>query len=179
MLSLRDRSQRRLKTVELIVERGEPTPRRQDCRRTTADPSRSCGRIHVSALHHERMANVKSRKLSKDTATSDVSRRPVDLSPVKALISLIVERCKPVSVWLFGSRARGEERDDSDWDLLVVLPDSVSEEELYDSLSPWHLRRLTRVNADVVYCNDSDFAEAISVPNTLAYEVARNGLAIA
>ena len=117
--------------------------------------------------------------MSKDNTLPDVSGRPVDLSPIRVLISVIVERCKPVSVWLFGSRALGEAREDSDWDLLVVLPDSVAEEDLYDSLSPWHLRKMTRVNADVVYCNDSDFAEATSVPNTLAYEVARNGLAIA
>ena len=117
--------------------------------------------------------------MRKDSASTDASRPPVDVSPIRALVSLIVERCRPVSVWLFGSRARGQAREDSDWDILVVLPDNVAEEDLYSSLSPWRLRKLTRVNADVVYCNDSEFAEATSVPNTLAYEVAKNGLVIA
>jgi predicted nucleotidyltransferase len=121
---------------------------------------------------------MRDRRLSEDTAF-DASRLPVDTSPIRALVSLIVERCRPVSVWLFGSRARGEARNDSDWDLLVVLPDNVAEEDVYSSLSPWRLRKLTRVNADVVYCNDSEFAEATSVSNTLAYEVAKHGLVIA
>ncbi len=103
----------------------------------------------------------------------------IDLSPIKALIALILERCKPVSVWLFGSRAKGQARKDSDWDLLVVLPDETPEEEMFNKLPPSQLYRLTKVNADVVYCNDTEFAEATSVPNTLAYEIARTGVVIA
>ncbi len=105
--------------------------------------------------------------------------KSIDLSPIKSLIALILERCKPVSVWLFGSRARGQAREDSDWDLLVVLPDETSEEDMFDNLPPRQLRRLTKVNADVIYCNDTEFAEATSVPNTLAYEIARSGVVIA
>ena len=33
------------------------------------------------------------------------------------------------AIWLFGSRARGDARPDSDFDLLVVLPDGQREEE--------------------------------------------------
>ena len=102
----------------------------------------------------------------------------VNLKPIETLVNLIVERCAPVSVWLFGSRARGDAREDSDWDLLIVLPDETAEDELYASLSPWHLRRLTRTNADVVYCNEREFAEGANVPNTLAYEIVRSGVPI-
>ena len=104
---------------------------------------------------------------------------PIDLSPIKALIAVILERCKPVSVWPFGSRAKGQAREDSDWDLLLVLPDDTPEEEMFDELPASQLHRLTKVNADVVYCNDSDFAEATAVPNTLAYEISRTGVVIA
>ncbi len=103
----------------------------------------------------------------------------IDLSPIKALIALILEQCRPVSVWLFGSRAKDQAREDSDWDLLVVLPDDTPEEEMFDKLPASQLHRLTKVNADVVYCNDTEFAEATSVPNTLAYEIARTGVVIA
>ncbi len=103
----------------------------------------------------------------------------IDLAPIKALIAVILEHCKPVSVWLFGSRAKGQAREDSDWDLLVVLPDDTPEEEMFDRLPASQLHRLTKVNADVVYCNDTEFAEATSVPNTLAYEIARTGVVIA
>jgi predicted nucleotidyltransferase len=38
-------------------------------------------------------------------------------------VNRIVAQLDPVEVWLFGSRARGDHRPDSDIDLLVVLPD--------------------------------------------------------
>ena len=104
--------------------------------------------------------------------------RSVDLTPIRTLLDVIVERCKPVSVWLFGSRARGTARADSDWDLLVVLPDEVPFEEHDDVVNPVQLRRLTRVNADVLSCGSTDFVDATSIPNTLAYEIARTGFPV-
>lgn len=44
------------------------------------------------------------------------------------LVRRIRERYQPDQIWLFGSRARGDARDDSDWDLLVVVPDDASGE---------------------------------------------------
>ncbi len=38
-------------------------------------------------------------------------------------------------VLLFGSRARGEERKDSDWDILIVLPKAVLQQSDYDQVS--------------------------------------------
>src|SRR4051812_19985392 len=40
----------------------------------------------------------------------------------------LVAMLRPDAIWLFGSRARGNHRDDSDFDLLVALPDGLSEE---------------------------------------------------
>ena len=37
----------------------------------------------------------------------------------------LVAQLRPDEIWLFGSRARGDHRPDSDIDLLVVLPDSL------------------------------------------------------
>jgi hypothetical protein len=37
----------------------------------------------------------------------------------------LVAILKPRTIWLFGSRARGDAREDSDFDLLVVLPDGL------------------------------------------------------
>ncbi|TIL76114.1 MAG: nucleotidyltransferase domain-containing protein [Mesorhizobium sp.] len=42
---------------------------------------------------------------------------------IKPLIDEIRLRLSPDSIWLFGSRARGDNRPDSDWDILVALPD--------------------------------------------------------
>ena len=41
------------------------------------------------------------------------------------MVRRLVEKFHPISIYLFGSRARGEQTQDSDYDLLVVLPDSL------------------------------------------------------
>ncbi len=49
-------------------------------------------------------------------------RNPVELLP--EMIDRIVRGFDPLQIILFGSRARGDARDDSDIDLLVVMPDA-------------------------------------------------------
>ncbi|MBS3061600.1 MAG: nucleotidyltransferase domain-containing protein [Candidatus Diapherotrites archaeon] len=40
--------------------------------------------------------------------------------PVQKLVARIKQRFLPAQIILFGSRARGEERNDSDWDILII-----------------------------------------------------------
>jgi predicted nucleotidyltransferase len=44
------------------------------------------------------------------------------------LVKRLVVLYEPEQVWLFGSRARGDARDDSDWDLLIVVSDDAPPE---------------------------------------------------
>jgi len=107
------------------------------------------------------------------------SRAPrLDLSPIERLIGLIEERCRPAAIWLFGSRAKGTAGPESDWDLLVVLPDSVPFEQQDELVDAIQLRGLSRVNADILSCGESDFRAATNIPNTLAYEIARTGFPV-
>ena len=52
-------------------------------------------------------------------------------------IKTVARRCLPSgsSLLLYGSRARGEEGKDSDWDLLVLVNKPKLEESDYDNLS--------------------------------------------
>ncbi|MBN8990588.1 MAG: nucleotidyltransferase domain-containing protein [Rhizobiales bacterium] len=50
-------------------------------------------------------------------------------SAIAFLRDRLVAELKPESIWLFGSRARGDARPDSDFDMLVVLRDGLSDEE--------------------------------------------------
>ncbi len=102
----------------------------------------------------------------------------LDLSPIKRLLALIEERCRPVAVWLFGSRAKGTAGPESDWDLLVVLPDSVPFEQQDEVIDAIGLRSLSQVDADILSCGESDFRTATDIPNTLAYEIARTGFPV-
>ncbi len=102
----------------------------------------------------------------------------LDLSPIKRLLALIEERCRPVAVWLFGSRAIGSAGPESDWDLLVILPDTIPFEQQDKVVDAIRLRSLSRVNADILSCGESDFRAATNIPNTLAYEIARTGFPV-
>ncbi len=107
-----------------------------------------------------------------------VEKSRIDLTPIKRLLTLIEEHCRPVAVWLFGSRAKGTAGPESDWDLLVVLPDSVPFEQQDKVVDAIQLRGISQVDADILSCGESDFAAATGIPNTLAYEVARTGFPV-
>ena len=63
-----------------------------------------------------------------DTATKKVQTSHIEPLAIDAdrwlpeITRRIVEAAHPAAIWLFGSRARGTQRPDSDVDLLVVLP---------------------------------------------------------
>jgi predicted nucleotidyltransferase len=101
----------------------------------------------------------------------------VDITPLRELLARIRDRYDPEQVWLFGSRARGDANEQSDWDLLVVVPDDVEEEDL-SPLVAWRLQKGSGVHADVIPCRASDFRADIDTVNTLAYAASHEGLRV-
>lgn len=99
----------------------------------------------------------------------------IDFSPIQSLIDKIKENLQPNSIWLFGSRAKGTNREDSDWDLLVVVPDDSSQKSLDDPYLGWNLRRETNVPADVLVCSQSDFEDGSKTYNSICFEAAHFG----
>jgi len=79
-------------------------------------------------------------------------------APLERLVRRVVEVMNPLEVWLFGSRAENRARPTSDYDLLVVMPDSTPEPEL-DPVRAWHLGWEVRVTADIIPCTRSEFDE--------------------
>ncbi|MCC6738276.1 MAG: nucleotidyltransferase domain-containing protein [Planctomycetia bacterium] len=106
----------------------------------------------------------------------DSTGHTIDLSPVSGLLGRIERAWRPVGVWLFGSRARGGATRESDWDLLVVVPDAETAAD--DPLAGWNVAKEARVRADVVLCRASEFEDARETPNTLAYEAAHFGIQV-
>jgi len=68
----------------------------------------------------------------------------------------LVARLRPRMIWLFGSRARGDGREDSDFDLLVVLPDGLPE-TAYGSFAVAEPLIACGLAYDVLPCSWSDF----------------------
>jgi len=106
----------------------------------------------------------------------DRKGRPIDLAPAWPLLHRVLREWDPERVQLFGSRARGDASPDSDWDILVVVPEPSL--VAADPLVPWRLRRDSGVRADVVVYSSSEFEAERGVPNTLAYEAASAGVTL-
>ncbi len=66
----------------------------------------------------------------------------------------------PVELWLFGSRAKGTARPDSDWDLLAVVHDDAPD-DLLDPVGVWRrLRDLSAERVDVITVPRHEFEQA-------------------
>ncbi len=108
---------------------------------------------------------------------TDARGHSVDLRPVEGLLAHIRQTCAPEQIWLFGSRARGEGRPGSDWDLFVVVPDDTDDER-FDPRFAWRLQRTAGVRADIFFCRANDFHEDRDTVNTLAFDAAHEGVLI-
>lgn len=84
-------------------------------------------------------------------------RMQVDILPLTPLLARIRAAYHPEEIWLFGSRARGDARPDSDWDVFVVVPDLTSDEDL-DTLRAWKLQREAGIPADAIPCRHPPLA---------------------
>ncbi len=65
------------------------------------------------------------RRLIADASASAVGPFRSEAAALAFLRDRLVSSLRPRAVWLFGSRARGDAAPDSDFDLLVVLPDGL------------------------------------------------------
>ena len=95
-----------------------------------------------------------------------------------AFIQRIVETLHPEQVWLFGSRARGEARPDSDWDLMAILRDDAPAEDL-DTASVWRrLRDLRLARVELFTMTRGEFENWRNSLGTLAEIVDSTGLVV-
>ena len=99
-------------------------------------------------------------------ATAPAAAAP-DISPITPLVERIAARLAPDEIWLFGSRAEGHARPDSDYDLLAVLSDDAPESAL-DLMKAWELTCDLGVPADLVPCTRCDFEADKDEVGTLA-----------
>ena len=89
-------------------------------------------------------------------------------------LSRIVAVMQPEAVYLFGSRARGDARGDSDFDFLVLVPDDASPEQKSLEITA-RIQRDPGVSLDIVPCRRSVFERKRHQVGTLSYLVAREG----
>ena len=112
------------------------------------------------------------------TVKAHESTKSIDIEPIRPVLARVIDRWHPLQIWLFGSRARGENRPDSDWDLLAIVPDCPEPADFDDPMTVWQVKRQPGVSSDLVVYRRSDFDEDQSVPNTLAYSTRLDGVLV-
>jgi len=90
------------------------------------------------------------------------------------IVRRLVEAYAPERVYLFGSRARGDAGPDSDYDLLLVVPDSAPPERR-SSRRAYEVLWGTGIGADVLIWEKSRFERRARVVCSLPATVLREG----
>ncbi len=90
------------------------------------------------------------------------------------MVRRLREAFQPERIYLFGSKARGESGADSDYDLLIVVPDEAPPEQKRSRLAYQALRG-TRTAADVLVWTREAFDSRLHLPASLPAIVVREG----
>ncbi|MBI4967303.1 MAG: nucleotidyltransferase domain-containing protein [Rhodospirillales bacterium] len=93
---------------------------------------------------------------------------------LERLLDRVVTAMRPEAVYLFGSHARGEADRNSDYDLLVIVPDDCSRERRSLTTAAT-LPRDPGVPADVIPCRRSVFERRRHQVGTLCHRATREG----
>jgi predicted nucleotidyltransferase len=116
-------------------------------------------------------------KIKRLTESSVKHSDPIPYIPaeVRDLVGLCKAEMMASEVWLFGSRARGDNHLDSDFDILAIIPDDAPD-EIDAPRFAYRLRRQSGAHADLLTVRFSEYVGASSVPNTISYAVAHEGV---
>lgn len=107
---------------------------------------------------------------------SNLGAAPSLGSPVLGeMVRRLVEVYRPEKVYVFGSVARGEATADSDYDLMVVVPDS-SEPTLKQNRAGYRALRDLGVPRDVFVSTASDFNRQLHLRASFPSAVVQEGI---
>ncbi len=98
----------------------------------------------------------------------------VDDPRLAEVVRRLVEAYRPDRIYLFGSRARGDAVSDSDYDLLLVVPDDAPPEHIRSRLAYERLWE-TGTAADVLVWRRTAFESRLHLPASLPATVVREG----
>lgn len=103
----------------------------------------------------------------------------VVLKELKKIITAVLEE-KGITVKkviLFGSRAREEEKPESDWDILVLVKEKIP---MHEKISIWYavshaIHERYPISLDLIIKSIDDFEKEKEVVNTISSEAALEG----
>ncbi|HEY3215334.1 MAG TPA: nucleotidyltransferase domain-containing protein [Candidatus Eisenbacteria bacterium] len=99
---------------------------------------------------------------------------PLNDPRLSEVVRRLVEAYRPERIYLFGSRARGDAAPDSDYDLLLVVPDQTPPELTRSRLAYERLWD-TGTAANVLIWKRTPFESRLHLPASLPATVCREG----
>jgi len=104
-----------------------------------------------------------------------MKEKPVyELSDV---VDIIVNKVNPDKIILFGSRARGDYRDDSDYDLLV-LKENLGKKRLAGEIYSEFYNKCVMIPVDILVADTEKYSNRLSEMGFIYREINREGVLI-
>ncbi|MGO9266539.1 MAG: nucleotidyltransferase domain-containing protein [Candidatus Binataceae bacterium] len=105
----------------------------------------------------------------------EVQTQVLDADPaLREIVRRIAGAYQPLQIYLFGSMACGTAGPDSDYDLLVVVPDDAPPEQRKSKLAHQRLWGIDKAK-DVLVCTEGWFRSRVNLVSSLAGTVVREG----
>ena len=92
------------------------------------------------------------------------------------IVGKIVNQINPTKIYLFGSRARGDHRLDSDYDFVLIYDGNKSKREV--KIEARRSCRNISASMDILVLTSDEVKRFHTVANTLAREITENGMIV-
>ena len=96
-------------------------------------------------------------------------------APLAEIVGRLIEAFHPLRIYLFGSRARGDAGPDSDYDLMVVIPDEQWAPRARRGRAAYEALRGTGIAADVLVWTLQSFESCLRVAASLPAAIESEG----
>lgn len=95
---------------------------------------------------------------------------------LQEIVRRIVEKVKPTSIYLFGSRARGDHDESSDYDIALIYDGEKSKREI--KIESRHVCWGINASIDIVVLTSDELNRFKTVATTLAREISESGVIV-
>ena len=96
----------------------------------------------------------------------------LDATTLTTSTQVLADAFTATEIWLYGSRARGDHFENSDWNYLIIADGWDNEEAVFEAMEEVREKLLDlNLIPDVTVVSQEEFETSSQVPNTLLYQV--------